>query len=172
MTANSRDDLKIHDIQFILTETSNRRSILKMQKHKRFFILLSCFLPVLILFFIFFGKQEIPSRYRGNWIFSLDKTILNNRKNPEWKEQYEINLRKSRYIMGYRVNSTSLGATFDGKGKMCSVKHLKITSDSIVIVPNIPQKISVTLTLSDRDTLCMSSTASSYPLLYERQKED
>ena len=142
-----------------------------MRKNKLFFVLVCCFLVVFLFLFFTICKQEIPLQYRGNWVLSVDKTILNNKENPAWKEQYETNLKKSQYILGYRITPTSLGATFDGKGKMCPVKRMKITSTSIEVVPDVPQQISITITLMDQETLCLNSTANQFPLVYKRQKD-
>lgn len=142
-----------------------------MMKNKRFLVVLLCgFFVVLILLFTL-RKQEIPLQYRGSWVLSVDKTIFNNRKDSAWKEQYEENLKKSQYILGYRITSASLGATFDGKGKMCPVRKLKINTASIEVVPDVPQPIPIKLELIDQETLRLTSTGNQFPLLYERQKE-
>ena len=143
-----------------------------MMKNKRFLVVLLCgFFVVLILLFFTLRKQEIPLQYRGSWVLSVDKTIFYNRKDPVWKEEYEANLKKSQYVLGYRITSTSLGATFDGKGKMCPVRKLKINTASIEVVPDVPQPIPIMLKLLDQEILRLTSTGNQFPLLYERQKE-
>lgn len=143
-----------------------------MMKNKKLLVVLLCgFFVVLILLLFTLRKQEIPLQYRGNWVLSVDKTIFNNRKDPAWKERYEANLKKIRYILGYRLTSTSLGATFDGKGKMCPVRKLKINTASIEVVPDVSQPISIKLELIDQEILRLTSTGNQFPLLYERQKE-
>ena len=143
-----------------------------MVKNKRLLVILHCgFFVVLILLLFTLRKQEIPLQYRGNWVLSVGKTIFNNRKDSAWKEQYEANLKKSQYILGYRITSASLGATFDGKGKMCPVRKLKINTASIEVVPDVPQPIPIRLELIGQKTLRLTSTGNQFPLRYERQKE-
>lgn len=132
----------------------------------------ACFIiiivAVLLIYFLFSG---IPREFRGEWIFSPEKTITLNENNPLWKAEYAENIKQQKYLRGYKITKHQIGATFNDVGLLADAQIIKKDKNSTSVCAKQGDKIiTIRFKLEDHNTLLLKVDGNDFSDVYIRSK--
>lgn len=127
-----------------------------------------CLIFPALWFLLFSG---IPREYRGEWIFSPERTISLNEKNPLWKSEYTENIRRNKFLRGYKITQYKIGATLDHKGLLTGAKIIKREENCIKASAKQGDKtIIIQLKLGDHNTLHLKVEGEDFSDVYTKSQ--